>query len=298
MGQRSSLTGLSLQPEETPGADKRPSERRGRTGLLIALLLLLIALGLGVGGYVMLRRVQTLEQQVATLSARAVDAEARAWQAANQAAASEAAARNAAAGRQAAETQTEEARIEADASRAKADVALQQAESAQATAARAQAEAAEIRKKAEAEITRLYDALGNVAETHRTALGLVMNLGGDHLKFEFNKAELRPEDKELLSRIAGILMTATGTSISVNGHTDDVGTDAYNQKLSETRARVVYDYLIKAGLSADILSVAGYGKSVPLVPGTSDAARAKNRRVELGIADSRLLPVRPGTRTP
>jgi len=291
MAQRSSLTSLSLQPEDTRGADARPPQRRGRYGLLIALLLLLIAAGLGGGGYVMMRRMRALEEQVASLSARATTAEAKAWQAANQAAASEEASRRAAEGRQAAETQTAEAKQDADASRAQAD-------SAREAAARAQAEAQEIRKKAEAEITRLYDALGNVAETHRTALGLVMNLGGDHLKFEFDKAELRPEDKELLSRIAGILMTATGTSISVNGHTDDVGTDAYNQKLSEKRARAVYDYLIKAGLPAEILSSTGYGKSVPLVPGTSDAARAKNRRVELGIADSRLLPARPGTRQP
>jgi outer membrane protein OmpA-like peptidoglycan-associated protein len=295
MAQRSSLTSLSLQPEEKPGAEPRPSERGGRKGLLILLLLLLIALALGFGGYKLQRRMQALEQQVASLSAKAVDADARAWQAANQAAASEEAARRAAQGRQAAESQTAEARQDADASRAQADVARQQADSARETAARAQAEAQQIRKTAEAEMNRLYDALGNIAETRHTALGLVMNLGGDHLKFEFNKAELRPEDKELLSRIAGILLTATGTSISVNGHTDDVGTDAYNQKLSEKRAQVVYDYLIKAGLPADSLSVTGYGKSVPLVPGTSDAARAKNRRVELGIADSRLLTRPPST---
>ena len=243
---------------------------------------------------------QALEQQVASLSARTDQAEARARQAADQAAASEAAAQRAAEGRQAAETQSAEARQEADASREQADAARQQADSARETAARAQAEAQEIRKKAEAEINRLYDALGSVAETRRTALGLVMNLGGDRLKFEFDKAELRPEDRELLSRIAGILMTSTDTtmSLSVNGHTDDVGSDAYNQKLSERRAEVVRDYLVKAGLPAAALSVTGHGKSVPLVPGTSDAARAKNRRVELGIADSRLRPRRPGSATP
>jgi OOP family OmpA-OmpF porin len=116
-----------------------------------------------------------------------------------------------------------------------------------------------------------------------------MSLNGDHLKFEFDKAELKPEDRELLSRIAGILMTATDTTISVNGYTDDVGTEAYNQALSLRRAEAVRDYLVKAGLRADILSVNGKGKSFPLVPGTSDAARARNRRVELGIASARLI---------
>ena len=119
-----------------------------------------------------------------------------------------------------------------------------------------------------------------------------MNLGSNYLKFEFDKADLRPEDKELLSRIAGILMTSHDYTISVNGHTDDVGTDAYNQKLSERRAQAVRDYLVKAGLAAEILSVEGHGKSLPLVAGNSEAARAKNRRVELGIVN---IQIRYGT---
>jgi outer membrane protein OmpA-like peptidoglycan-associated protein len=167
-------------------------------------------------------------------------------------------------------------------------VARQEATTAKETAAQAQAEAAAIRKKAEEEVNRLQAALGQIAETRRTALGLVMNLGGDHLKFEFDKADLRPSDKELLSRIAGILITSHDYTISVNGHTDDVGSAAYNKKLSERRAQAVRDYLVQAGLSPDILSVEGHGKSLPLVRGTSDAARAKNRRVELGLVNTQI----------
>ena len=63
------------------------------------------------------------------------------------------------------------------------------------------------------------------------------------VSFEFDKAELRVEDRELLSRIAGILMTSKDYAISVNGHTDDVGSEEYNQKLSERRAKAVVDYL-------------------------------------------------------
>src|SRR5207244_13594299 len=84
---------------------------------------------------------------------------------------------------------------------------------------------------------------------------------------------------ELLSRIAGIILPSPDYTISVNGHTDDVGSDAYNQALSERRAQAVRDYLVKAGLPAQILTVQGHGKSLPLVRGTSEAARAKNRRV-------------------
>ncbi|MCG6921791.1 MAG: OmpA family protein, partial [Acidobacteria bacterium] len=92
-----------------------------------------------------------------------------------------------------------------------------------------------------------------------------------------------------LSRIAGILLTSSDYTVSVNGHTDDVGTVEYNQKLSERRAEAVRDYLVEAGVPEGILSVTGHGKSRPLVPGTSEEARARNRRVELGIVNTRVL---------
>jgi outer membrane protein OmpA-like peptidoglycan-associated protein len=283
----SSLTSLSLG-RDARGAEGRPP-RRGVRDVFVLGLLLLLAVALGGGGYVLLKRMEALERRVGELSLKYDEVASLARRAADQAATAEAASQRAAEGRRTAETQMEVAQQDAAASREQADVARKEATGAQEAATRAQAEAAEIRKKAQAEIDRLQAALGNIAETQQTAVGLVMRLGGDHLKFEFDKADLRPEDRELLSRIAGILMTATDTTIVVNGHTDDVGSDAYNQKLSEKRAEAVRDYLIKAGLRADILSVNGYGKSLPLVPGTSEEARAKNRRVELGIASARLV---------
>ena len=72
------------------------------------------------------------------------------------------------------------------------------------------------------------------------------------------------------------------------GHTDDVGSAAYNQKLSERRAEAVRDYLVQSGLSAEIITVTGHGKELPLVAGTSEAARAKNRRVELGLVNTQI----------
>jgi outer membrane protein OmpA-like peptidoglycan-associated protein len=280
----SRTTSLSLNADE-PGEPARG----GRGGL--AALVVVLALALAGLGFVLYRTMQQLtvaEQRVAELSARSEEAVALARQAAERAAASETASRTAAEGRQLAEAQTAGALQEADSARQDADAAQQEATSARETAARVQEEAAAIRERAEAEIGRLEAALGQIAETRRTALGLTMNLGSDHLKFEFDKAELRPEDRELLSRIAGILMTAHDYTISVNGYTDDVGSDAYNQKLSERRAEAVRDYLVQAGLSPDILSVQGHGKSLPLVKGSSDAARAKNRRVELGIVNMQI----------
>jgi outer membrane protein OmpA-like peptidoglycan-associated protein len=278
-------TTLSLNSDES----REPARGGGRGGL--AALVVILALALAGLGYVLFRTTQQLkvaEQQLAELTARSAEAAALARQAADRAALSEASSKAAAEGRQLAEAQTAEARQQADDAKQTADTAKQDATTARETAVKAQEEAEAIRKRAEAEVNRLQEALGQIAETQRTALGLTMNLGSDHLKFAFDKAELRPEDRELLSRIAGILMTAHDYTISVNGHTDDVGSEAYNETLSERRAQAVRDYLVKAGLSPDILSVQGHGKSLPLVKGTSDAVRAKNRRVELGIVNTQI----------
>jgi outer membrane protein OmpA-like peptidoglycan-associated protein len=255
--------------------------------VLLALLVVLVA-GVGFLGYRILERLETVDRQVADLAARADDAGALSReagelsrQAIDRADNAEAVARTAAEGRLIAESVTADAVEEADAAR-------DEAASAREAAARAEAEAARIRKQAEAEVNRLEQALGQVAETRRTALGVVMNLGSDYLKFEFDKADLRPEDKELLSRIAGILLTSKDYTLAVHGHTDDVGTQEYNQKLSERRAQAVRDYLVEAGLPPEILSVEGHGKTLPLVQGTSEEARAKNRRVELGVVNTRI----------
>jgi outer membrane protein OmpA-like peptidoglycan-associated protein len=271
------LQSLSLQSAET---SPPPRSRRRGSAVLVAILLLC----LGAAGYLAYRlwlRTTVLEQQLAAATTAAQESALQARQAAERAAASESAARAAADGRQVAEVEAADAKVRADAERQDADVV-------RATAAQAQAEAERIRKRAEAEVNRLESALGQIAETRRTALGLVMNLGSDYLKFEFDKAELGASDRELLSRVAGILATAQDYTISVNGHTDDVGSDEYNKKLSARRAQAVRDYLVQAGLPAEILSVEGHGKALPLVRGTSDAARAKNRRVELGIVNTRI----------
>lgn len=262
---------------------------RSRAATVLGVLLVVV---LAAASYLLYRaeqRAAALERQLADAAARAEEAAALSRQALEQATSAQSAARHAAEGRLVAETEATRAREESDASRSETEAARREAAGERERAARAQAEAERVKLRAEAELSRLQEALGQIAETRRTALGLVMNLGGDHLKFAFDKAELRPEDRELLSRVAGILISATDYTISVNGHTDDVGSDEYNQKLSERRAQAVHDYLVNAGLSRDILSVQGHGKSRPLVKGTSDAARARNRRVELGIVNMRIL---------
>lgn len=208
----------------------------------------------------MTSRMELLTEVAEAASARAIRAEENAVIAAE--------------GRARAEKDSAEARSEAQTSAEEARAAL--------------AEAEKIRVERETELNRLQQALGALVETRRTALGLVMNLGSEAIQFDFDRADLRPENRELLSRIAGVLLTAKGYSIYVYGHTDDVGTDEYNRGLSDRRARAVRDYLVEAGLDSSIITTRGYGKSSPRVPGTSLEARAKNRRVEIGIVDVAL----------
>jgi len=249
--------------------------------LVLTVVFLLVAAGLGYLGLKVLDRLDAIETQVTTLEEEASRAATASTEALEQARRAEESARAAAEGRALAERDS----LLAQETAASAE---EQARSAREQADAARAEAERIRQEAEAELTRLEEALGKVVETRRTALGLVLNLGEDSIKFDFDKAELKPKERELLSRIAGILLTSSDYTVSVNGHTDDVGTEDYNQKLSERRAEVVHGYLLEAGVPGEIMTVTGWGKTKPRVEGTSDAARAKNRRVELGIVNSRV----------
>ena len=256
--------------------------------LVVAVFVIVLLVSLGLLGLQMMARFDEVDRQLAGLSARADESMELSMQAIDRAGDAQAFARSAAEGRERALAETAEALGDAAEAREEADSAREEAESARIVAAQAEAEARRIRQDAETEVTRLQQALGQIGETRRTALGLVMNLGSEYLKFEFDKADLQPGDRELLSRVAGILLTSSEYTISVNGHTDDVGSADYNQKLSERRAQAVRDYLVESGLSPRILSVTGHGKNRPLVTGTSDEDRAKNRRVELGIVNTRI----------
>ena len=187
----------------------------------------------------------------------------------------------AALGRARAEEQASEARAAAAKSKAEMREARQEAE-------RARQEAVRIRKERDQKLDAMQQALSQLVETRRTALGLIMNLDSEAIQFDFDKADLKSHNRELLSKIAGILLTSKGHHIFVYGHTDDVGTQAYNQQLSERRARAVRDYLVTSFIDPDIITAEGFGKSSPLVEGTSTEARARNRRVEIAIVDTVL----------
>jgi outer membrane protein OmpA-like peptidoglycan-associated protein len=257
--------------------------------LLLSILLGLTLIGLvAYFGVALLNRFEALETRVSDLDREVAEAAEKSDEALRRAVESEQSALEAARGRARAESEAASAQEVAENERQRAALAEGEADTAREDARVAREEAERIQREWQKEVDRLHDALNQIVDTRKTALGLVLNLSEDYLKFDFDKAIIRPENRELLSRIAGILLTSKDYSIAVYGHTDDVGTDAYNQGLSERRAEAVRDYLVEAGLDPAIVSTEGYGETQPLVPETTEEARAKNRRVEIGIVNTRI----------
>ncbi len=102
--------------------------------------------------------------------------------------------------------------------------------------------------------------------------------------FDFNKAILHPEALAKLDHVAEVLTQNPAVKVSVEGHTDSVGSARYNQKLSERRAQAVVKYLSSKGIDASRLSPAGYGKTRPAASNQTSEGRARNRRVDLVVA--------------
>lgn len=100
-------------------------------------------------------------------------------------------------------------------------------------------------------------------------------------QFDFDKATLKPDGKRLLDEAVRILKDKPDMNVSVEGHTDSVGSDAYNQKLSERRAKAVRDYLVSQGVSASRITVVGWGEAKPVASNDTAEGRAENRRVEV-----------------
>jgi outer membrane protein OmpA-like peptidoglycan-associated protein len=272
------MTDLHKSPEtSTPEPAGRSAKRSGRVGIILAAIAVALVL---VVGYFFLASFRRLERQMAGLSQQSAELRDEVQRAREQSQASAQQASQAAASAQAAAEQRDQARQAQAQSEA-------EAQSAQQRASEAEQKAEEYRQQHEAELARLQQVLGQIAETRRTALGLVMTLGEDSIRFDFDRAEVKPQYRDILNRIAGVLMTLKGYSIYVYGYTDDVGTEAYNLQLSERRAKAVRDVLVQAGVPPEI-ETKGFGEADPRVTGTSPQARAANRRVEIGLVYTTL----------
>jgi outer membrane protein OmpA-like peptidoglycan-associated protein len=177
--------------------------------------------------------------------------------------------------------EAERAKADADAARARAN--------AEAERARVAAEEAErLRAQAETEKNairqQMMTQLNQVLETRETARGLIMNMSD--VLFDFGKYTLKPEAREKLAKVSGILLSHPGLMLQVEGHTDNIGSDEYNQKLSDQRADAVRDYLITQGIQENGVTAKGMGKNNPIAPNDTNEGRQKNRRVEIVVSGS------------
>ncbi len=179
------------------------------------------------------------------------------------------------------------ARQQADAEAARAAAqAQQQAAQADAEHARKLAEDADrARQLAEAEKgdlrKRLLDQLNSVLQTSDSARGLIVNMSD--VLFDTARYTLKPTAREKLAKISGIVLAHPGLSLKVEGHTDSVGSDEYNQLLSEQRASSVRDFLVQQGVPDHTVTSRGFGKTQPAATNDTAEGRSKNRRVELVV---------------
>lgn len=154
---------------------------------------------------------------------------------------------------------------------------------AQATAAQAQAMAAQAQASAAQDRVRALEAQLRDMEAQQTERGLLVTLGD--VLFAFDKAMLTPNAAPRLDKLAGFLKQYPDRKLLIEGYTDSVGSDAYNQDLSERRAQAVRDALLQRGIDASRITTRGYGKAHPVADNASPEGRAMNRRVEIVIAD-------------
>ena len=182
----------------------------------------------------------------------------------------------------------EAARQKEEAEKAKAEAVAQQqvlaAETDKARAAAAQSE--NLRQQAEKEKqelrARLLQQLNSILATRDSARGLIANMSD--VLFRSGSFELLPGARERLAKVSGIVLAYPSLHLAVEGHTDSVGSDQYNQDLSEHRAESVRDYFVQQGVPTGAIEAHGFGKTAPIATNDTPEGRQQNRRVELVLS--------------
>jgi outer membrane protein OmpA-like peptidoglycan-associated protein len=172
----------------------------------------------------------------------------------------------------AAGTEADRLKRENDAERATSQAAL---DSAAKQTARLETERADLR-------VLLLSQFNAILQTRDTARGLIVNMSD--VLFDTGKSTLRPLAREKLAKVAGIVSGHPGLRLDVEGYTDSVGGDEYNQQLSEQRGTSVRDYLMMQGMQGSSVSSRGFGKTQPVATNDTADGRQQNRRVELVIS--------------
>jgi outer membrane protein OmpA-like peptidoglycan-associated protein len=221
-------------------------------------------------------RITTLRKEAEQRQQEAQDAKVEAQQQAQQSQLQAAQAQAQADAAAAAQAQAEAAKARADA----------EAANARAQAAEAQHQAQTATQEAEATREKLRQQLNSVLATTESARGLIVNLSD--VLFDTGKYTLKPNTQVALAKVATILQLYPGLKVQVEGYTDSVGGDAYNQKLSENRANAVQTFLVSNGVPAANVTAAGYGKADPVADNSTAAGRAQNRRVNLVVSGAAI----------
>jgi len=170
-------------------------------------------------------------------------------------------------------------RAQADAAAAAAELKAQQARDAQKAA---EASAQQAAQQTQQMREKLKEQLNAVLQTSESARGLIVNMSD--VLFDTGKYTLKPEAREKLAKVSGILLAYPGLKLQVEGYTDNIGGDEYNQKLSEQRAGSVKDYLESQSVKDSNISATGYGKSNPIADNSTSQGRSQNRRVQLVVS--------------
>lgn len=203
--------------------------------------------------------------------------------------------------------EAEQARLQAEQAKADAERMRQQAELAAQEAARQKEEAEKARQsaleqqrlaeaetekarqaatRAESEKTQLraqlLDQLNSILQTRDSVRGLIVNMSD--VLFATGSSSLQPGAREKLAKISGVLLAHPGLTLQIEGHTDIVGSDEFNQQLSERRSDMVRDYLAEQGIPASSMTAKGFGKSQPVASNDTPEGRQRNRRVELVVS--------------
>lgn len=165
---------------------------------------------------------------------------------------------------------------QAAADQAARDRAAAEAETQKARQAAAQAEAEKAQLRAQ-----LLAQLNSILQTRDSARGLIVNMSD--VLFDTGSYTLKPGAREKLAKISGIVLAHAGLSLQIEGHTDSVGGDDFNQQLSERRADSVREFLAEQGVAPSSITARGFGKTQPVASNDTAEGRQRNRRVELVV---------------
>ncbi|HET8667529.1 MAG TPA: OmpA family protein, partial [Terriglobales bacterium] len=227
-------------------------------------------------------RAEAATQQAAQESARAEQAQQERLAAEQARAQAEQAQRQAQAEAQRAQQERQQAEAARQAALQQQQQLAAEAQRAQMTAQQAQQARLQTEQQAEQQREHLLNQLNSVLQTMETARGLIVNMSD--VLFDLNKATLKPGAKIRLAKVAGILMAYPDLHLQIEGFTDNTGTAAYNQQLSERRAAAVRDYLISQGVPVSSIVAQGYGEADPVASNSTPEGRQLNRRVDMVVS--------------